>query len=274
MARLDNWLDLCPIAQGENLHRSAWLEWMRLGWIMGAKDFSLQGIGSRLGAWWPTIGLAIRIAFVGSLFGLVLGSRPFDYVPWLATGWAVWGMISSAITGSAGAMNGNKGLMLAIPIPKEAFVVKVIVKEFWLLVQNSLLIFLVLLVFQVPLTPALLLLVPGLIITAVFLFGLGLILGPLVAKYKDFGPFISSVVGVMFFVLPIMWKPESIESELAHLILGLNPLYHYLQIVRLPLLSEVPTDINYLLATAGAVVFLVTGILVMKRSRSKIVYWA
>jgi ABC-type polysaccharide/polyol phosphate export permease len=165
-------------------------------------------------------------------------------------------------------------LMLAIPMPKEAFVVKVIVKEFLLLVQNSLLIFLVLLLFQVQLTPALLLVVPGLIITAVFLYGLGLILGPLVAKYKDFGPFISSIVGVMFFVLPIMWKPESIESELAHLLLGLNPLYHYLQIVRLPLLSEVPTDINYLLAIAGAVVFLVIGILVMKKSRNKIVYWA
>ena len=249
-------------------------ESLRLGWIMGSRDFALVGIGSRLGKWWPTIGLAIRIAFVGSIFGLVLGSRPFDYVPWLATGWAVWGMISSAITGGAGAMNGNKGLMLAIPMPKEAFVVKVIVKEFLLLVQNSLLIFLVLLVFQVPLTPALFLLIPGLLITTVFLYGLGLILGPLVAKYKDFGPFISSIVGVMFFVLPIMWKPESIESELAHLILGLNPLYHYLQIVRLPLLSEVPTDTNYLLAIAGAVIFLVIGILIMKKSRNKIVYWA
>jgi ABC-type polysaccharide/polyol phosphate export permease len=96
----------------------------------------------------------------------------------------------------------------------------------------------------------------------------------LAARFKDFGPFISSIVGVMFFALPIMWKPESIESELAHLILGLNPLYHYLQIVRLPLLSEVPTDINYLLATAGAVVFLVVGLIVMNRTRNKIVYWA
>jgi ABC-type polysaccharide/polyol phosphate export permease len=250
------------------------MESIRLGWILGSRDFALMGVGSRLGKWWPTIGMAIRIAFVGVLWGLVLQTASGDYIPWLATGWVVWGMLSSAVTGGADSMGRSKDLMLAIPMPKEAFVVKVIVKEFLLLVQNSLLIFLVLLVFQVPITPALLLLVPGLIITAVFLYGLGLISGPLVAKYKDFGPFISSIVGVMFFVLPIMWKPESIESELAHLILGLNPLYHYLQIVRLPLLSEVPTDINYLLATAGAVVFLVIGILVMKRSRNKIVYWA
>jgi ABC-type polysaccharide/polyol phosphate export permease len=249
-------------------------ESLRLGWILGSRDFALMGVGSRLGKWWPTIGMAIRIAFVGVLWGLVLQTASGDYIPWLATGWVVWGMLSAAINSGAESLTRGKGLMLAMSMPKEAFVVKVIVKEFLLLVQNSLLVFLVLLVFQAPLTPALLLVVPGLLITAVFLYGLGLILGPLVAKYKDFGPFISSIVGVMFFVLPIMWKPESIESELAHLILGLNPLYHYLQIVRLPLLSEVPTDINYLLATAGAVVFLVIGLIVMNRTRNKIVYWA
>jgi ABC-type polysaccharide/polyol phosphate export permease len=165
-------------------------------------------------------------------------------------------------------------MMLALAMPKQAFVVKVIVKEFLLLVQNSLLVFLVVVVTGTRIGFELLLIVPGLILTTVFLYGLGLILAPLVARFKDFGPFISSIVGVMFFVLPIMWKPESIESELAHLILGLNPLYHYLQIVRLPLLSEVPTDINYLLATAGAVVFLVIGLIVMNRTRNKIVYWA
>jgi ABC-type polysaccharide/polyol phosphate export permease len=249
-------------------------EAIRMGWIMGSKDFALMGIGSRLGKWWPTIGLAIRIAFVGSIFGLVLGSRPAEYVPWLATGWAVWAMISSSLTGAASALSSSKGMMLALAMPKEAFVVKVIVREFLLLVQNSLLVFAVVFVTGTKIGFELLLIVPGLVITSVFLYGLGLILAPLVARFKDFGPLISSIIGVMFFVLPIMWKPESIESELAHLILGLNPLYHYLQIVRLPLLSEVPTDINYLLAIVGAVVFLVIGLIVMNKTRNKIVYWA
>jgi ABC-type polysaccharide/polyol phosphate export permease len=246
---------------------------IRLGWIMGSKDLALIGVGSRLGQWWPTVGLAIRIAFVGSVFSLVLGSRPNDYAPWLATGWAVWGMISSSLTSSSSTFTVSKGMMLALPIPKEAFVVRVIAKELLLLAQNSLLVIGVVLITGVGIGLELLLIIPGLFITSVFLLGVGLILAPLVARFKDFGPFISSIVGVMFFVLPIMWKPENIESEIAHLILGLNPLYHYLQIVRLPLLSELPTTVNYLLATAGAVVFLVIGMLVVRKARDKIVYW-
>ena len=101
-----------------------------------------------------------------------------------------------------------------------------------------------------------------------------MILGPMVARFKDWGHFVSAIIGVMFFVLPIMWQPERIQSDLAHLILGLNPLYHYLQIVRLPLVNEVPTNINYLLAAAGAVVFLGIGMIVMNKTRNKLVYWA
>lgn len=246
---------------------------LRAGLLMGRQDFITMSIGSRLGKWWPTIGLSIRVTFVGLVLGLVLGMRSPDYLPWLATGWAVWGMISSAITGSAGTMNANKGLMLALPMPKEVFVVKVIARELWLLVQNLVVVLGVGLVFGVQVTPAVFLVIPGLLITAIFLYGLGLILAPLVARYKDLGPFIGSIIGVMFFVLPIMWKPDSIQSELAHLILGLNPLYHYLQIVRLPLLSEVPTVPNYLLACAGAIVLLGVGVLVIRRTQNKIVYW-
>jgi ABC-type polysaccharide/polyol phosphate export permease len=249
-------------------------EAVRLGWLMGVQDYRMVGVGSRLGKAWPTIGLGIRVAFIGLVFGLVLNTSRGEYLPWLATGWAVWGMMSSAITGGSSAFSASRGYMLAIPMPKEAFMVRILVKELLLFTQNLSLVFAVVLLFQVPISPVLLLLIPGLALTAVFLLGLGMILGPLVAKFKDFGPFIASIVGVMFFVLPIMWKPSSIESSLAHLILGLNPLYHYLQIVRLPLLSEVPTDLNYLLASLGAVLFLAIGLWVMNRTRNKIVYWA
>jgi lipopolysaccharide transport system permease protein len=249
-------------------------ESVKLGWIMGFRDFLLLGAGSRLGQWWPTIGVAIRVAFVGGLWGLVFETSSRDYVPWLASGWVVWTMLSAAITSSTESMTRSKDLMLAVPIPKEAFVVRVIVKEFLLLAQNFLVIAIVLMVFKVQISSALLLIIPGLLITAVFLYGLGLILGPLVARHRDFGPLMSSIVGVMFFVLPIMWKPQSIDSEIAHFVLGLNPLYHFLQIVRLPMLSEVPTGTNYALAMAGSVTIVFIGLRVMKKSRHRIVFWA
>ena len=245
-----------------------------MGWLMGFEDFKRVGIGTRLGRLWPTISVLIRITFIGLVFGLVFQSDRAEYLPWLASGFITWSMMSTMITAGSGSFNSSKGYMLAIPMPKEAFIIRVLVREFLLFLQNLVVMAGVLIVFQMVPSATLLLLIPGLAITAVFLAGLSMILGPMVARFKDWGQFVSAIIGVMFFVLPIMWQPERIQSDLAHLILGLNPLYHYLQIIRLPLIDQVPTDINYLLATAGAVVFFGIGMIVMNKTRDKLVYWA
>jgi ABC-type polysaccharide/polyol phosphate export permease len=251
-----------------------WRQILKMGWVMGQRGFAVLGAGQSLGRLWPTIGLAIRITFVGIIFSLVFERRTVDYVPWLATGWAVWALISSSITSAANVFSSSKGLMLSLPIPKEAFLVKVVVTQLLLLIQNMALVLFVVVVSGVPVNISFLLCVPGVLLTSMFLIGVGFFFAPLVARYKDLGPLISSIVGVMFFTLPIMWKLEDIKSDLVQLVLGLNPLYHYLQIVRLPLLSEVPTDMNYLLATVGAFLALIVGTAVMNHTRDKIVYWA
>jgi ABC-type polysaccharide/polyol phosphate export permease len=247
---------------------------LKMGWVMGQRGFTTLGAGETLGRLWPTIGLAIRIAAVGIIFSLVFDQSTVDYIPWLATGWAVWGMISSSITSSASVFSSSKSLMLSLPLPKESFLVKVVVTELLLLIQNMALVLLVIVLSGVSVNASFLLVVPGILLTSIFLIGVGLFFAPLVAKCKDVGPFISSIVGVMFFTLPIMWKPEDIKSDLVQIVLGLNPLYHYLQIVRLPLLSEIPTGINYLLATVGAFIALILGAAMLNRTRDKIVYWA
>ena len=251
-----------------------WLQLCRSGWLIGQRRFAVLGVGQNLGRLWPTIGLGIRIAFVGVIFSLVFERSAVDYIPWLATGWVVWGMISSSITAGASAFSSSKDIILSLPIPKEAFLVKGVITELLLLSQNAVLVFGVLLLLGAPVSVNLFLVIPGIILTTAFLIGLGFILAPLVAKHKDAGSLISSIIGVMFFTLPIMWKPQDISNELIQLVLGLNPLYHYLQIVRLPLLSEVPTSTNYLLASVGVIFSLFMGSYVMNRTRDKIVYWA
>jgi ABC-type polysaccharide/polyol phosphate export permease len=115
---------------------SAWKEVFRLGWIMGYQDYKMANAGSRLGRYWPTIGMAIRIAFIGTIFSVLFNSSRGDYLPWLASGWIVWGFISSAFQGSANAYISSKAMMLSLPLDKRSFVAKVIIKEGLSLLKN------------------------------------------------------------------------------------------------------------------------------------------
>lgn len=253
---------------------SAWKEVFRLGWIMGYQDYKMSNAGSRLGRYWPTIGMAIRIVFVGTIFSVLFNSSRGDYLPWLASGWIVWGFISSVFQGSANAYISSKEMILSLSLDKRSFVAKVIIKEGLSLLQNLPIMLIVVLLFAINPGWQVLLFIPAAIITFTFQMGTGLMLGPLVARYRDIGPFISSILVVMFFVLPIMWRPQDLGDGLTRIIVGFNPFYHYLQLVRLPLIGDIPTLINWSLASAGALLAIAIGLFVYKKTIDKVVYWA
>lgn len=241
---------------------------------MGYQDYKMMDAGSRFGRYWPTIAMAIRIAFIGTVFGLLLESSRAEYLPWLASGWIVWGFLGGAFQGVSGAYVSSKNLMLSIPLDYRSFILRVVARDLLGFFQKLPLVLIVVIFYSVPVKIQILLSIPALLVTLVFLFGVGMALAPVLARFRDVGPFISSILGVMFFVLPIMWRPEDLNSEVAHFVVGLNPFYHYLQLVRLPLISEAPTVTNWILATVGAVTVFLVGTLVYKRTLTRIMYWA
>jgi lipopolysaccharide transport system permease protein len=87
-------------------------------------------------------------------------------------------------------------------------------------------------------------------------------------------PIISSVTTIGFFVTPVMWSPDLIgNNELAHILLGLNPFYHWLQIVRLPILGQWPTLENWAVALLVAGLGWGVTLLVYQKFRTMIAYW-
>jgi ABC-type polysaccharide/polyol phosphate export permease len=83
----------------------------------------------------------------------------------------------------------------------------------------------------------------------------------------------ASIMTVMFYVTPIIWQPSLIPSGTAHLLLGLNPLYHFLQVIRLPILGESPTFENWALATLIALVSVLVAYLAANKYKNRLPYW-
>ena len=92
------------------------------------------------------------------------------------------------------------------------------------------------------------------------------------ARFRDIPQLINSIVQIVFFVTPIMWKPELLRSR-DPIIADFNPFYHLVEIVRAPLLGQLPSAKSYM------AVLLITLVNVMivgaffARFRSRISYW-
>ena len=114
----------------------------------------------------------------------------------------------------------------------------------------------------------------GLGILVLSVSGLALILAVISARFRDVPPIVNSVVTVAFYLTPVIWMADNLgDNQLAHLLLGLNPFYHLLQVARLPLLGQLPTVENWSLSLLSAGVFWAAGLAIYRKFEHKIAYW-
>ena len=104
---------------------------------------------------------------------------------------------------------------------------------------------------------------------------MGLFLGVVSARYRDVPPIVASLVRILFFVTPIIWMPELMPGRalMLALVLDFNPFFHFVELVRAPLLGQAPELVSWL-AVAGVTLggWLLTFEL-LRRYRRRIAYW-
>ena len=250
------------------------LPWaIRFGMQLGLNDFKLANRRSRLGQLWSTIGVAIRIVAIGFVFGLFLTQDRGQYFHHVATGILAWTFISTALTTGSTAYLDGRNYVHGMATPKFGFPIRTTVREALLILQNLMLIPLIYLLAPRELSWSMLLFPFGFALAALATLGMAAMVALAVARFPDFAPLFSSAVGVLFFVTPIIWEPAALDGQLAHFLLGLNPFYHLLQVMRLPLMGVLPTDINWALSALSAVAFPLISIWLVSRFRNRIGFW-
>ena len=246
----------------------------RIGLTLGWQDVRQSYRRSALGQLWITIGMGVMIASIGTVFGIIFGADMRVFLPYLASGIILWGLLSGVLNDGTQAFIAAEGMIKQLPLPKMAHLIRVVWRNILTTGHNIIIFPLVLLAvggssgWQIVLFPV------GVAVSLLSVSGLALILAIFATRFRDVPPIVSSVLTVAFYVTPIIWYSDSLgDNQLAHLLLGLNPFYHLLQIARLPLLGQSPTIENWGLALLSAGVFWLVGLLVYKKFEKRIPYW-
>jgi lipopolysaccharide transport system permease protein len=243
-----------------------WPLWTRLGW----NDILKRYRRSLLGPFWLTASMGIMIAVLGVLYARLFRTPVPEFLPFLCVGLLVWNLISSFLVEGGVLFTGAESFIKQIRLPYSVYVYQSAWSKLIIFGHNCIIYFVVLLYFKIWPGAVGLLAVPGLMIVLVNGALMGLAVGLVSARFRDVPQFVNSIVQILFFVTPIMWKPELLKD---HGYLELNPFFHLLEIVRAPLLGHLPSLENYLavaLITALNVAF--AGVIFTK-FRSRIAYW-
>lgn len=246
----------------------------RIALVLGWQDVKQAYRRSAIGPFWLTIGMAVQILTMGLVFGLIFKTESTDYLPFLATSIIFWGLIATSINDGCMTFISSAEIIKQLNLPHYVFVVRTVWRTIVSAAHNLIIIPLVLLFFWRFPGWSLLGIIPGLIFLVLNISWVVWLLGIASARFRDLPQIVSSITTIAFYVTPVMWYPKLIENNsLAHLLLGLNPIYHWLQIVRLPIMGQWPTWENWGLAVLSAGVGWLVTLVAYKKYKNMIAYW-
>jgi ABC-type polysaccharide/polyol phosphate export permease len=238
---------------------------------LGLLDIKQRYRRSVLGPFWLTLSAGLLIAVMGPLYGRLFNLNLSDYVPYLAVSYVLWVFIAGLAVDACNAFIMAEAYIKQARLPFTVYAMRMVWKNFLMFLHN-LVIVLAVLLFLSPRTDWSALLAPlGVLMILVNGVWASLLLGLVCARYRDIPPIVASMVQLAFFLSPILWKPAMLGRH--QWAADWNPLFHFLEIVRRPLLGE------GLAASSWVAVLLVTAtgslitLAVFTHYRARIAYW-
>lgn len=244
-----------------------WPLWVRLGW----NDILQRYRRSILGPFWLTASMAIMVVSLGLLYAELFNTPIHDFLPFLTVGLLVWNLISSFAIEGGTLFTGAESYIKQIHLPYSVYVYRSAWSKLVIFAHNFVIYFGVVLYYQIWPGATTLLAIPGMVLLLLNGALINLLIGMISARFRDIPQVITSAIQIIFFVTPIFWKPEAIKTRTY--IVDFNPFYHLIELVRAPLLGNVPELKSYMAVLLITIFNLAVTGAFFSRFRARIAYW-
>lgn len=259
----DRALALADLAEG----LSRWRLWGLLAW----QDIKQRYRRSSLGPFWLTISMGVMIGTLGMLYGKLFKMEIQEYLPFLCIGLLTWTFISTSITEGCSVFVTSESVIKQIKLPLSSYVYRLVWRNLIIFGHNFIVFVFVAVFFEIWPGMAGFLAVPGLLLISLNAIWVALLLGMICARFRDVPLIVASFVQIAFFLTPILWQPSLLGERVGFV--AMNPFYHLLEIVRSPLLGQVPTVPNWVASVIISVVGWSVTFVLFARFRKRIAYW-
>ena len=238
---------------------------------IGMHDVRQRYRRSTLGPFWITVSLAVMVFALGLLYGQIFQQDLREYLPFIAIGFVVWGLISTLILKGCETFVAAEGMIRQLNAPLSIYAYRQVWSALISLAHNIWIYFALAWWYDINFSLRMLWAIPALLIILFNGFWVSILFGLLSARFRDVPLIIASIVQVVFFITPVIWRPEMLPGRA--LLLVLNPLYHMIEIIRAPLLGSAPTFENWIAVILISFLGAALTLLFYSTYRWRIPYW-
>ncbi|MFL6142030.1 MAG: ABC transporter permease [Labedaea sp.] len=273
--------------------------WSHLGWL----DIKQRYRRSVLGPLWITISQGVLALALGLLYSTLFKLHLQTFLPYIVVGFMVWTFISGCLLEGMETFISNEGLIRHLPAPLTVYALRTVWRQVLLFAHNMIIYAIILVVFFGALDepyqlntgycvadsaaichPGLgwysLTAIPAFLLLAINGGWVALFLGVISTRFRDFPQLVSSIIQLMFYMTPIVWPIDQLNAgggrdsvSWALPFVYLNPFYHFVQIIRAPLLGQAVSVWSWVVVVGTTVVGWALALVVMRNYRSRVSYW-
>ena len=241
-------------------------------WLfLAGQDIKQRYRRSVIGPFWITISTTIMITLMGPLYAVLLNNPVGPYLQYLAVSLIIWMFISTFINEACTTFIAAQAYILQINLPLISHVLRVLARCIFVMLHNVVIILVVLLIFPPASLSTIIFSFVGFVLVILNLFWIGILLAILCARFRDIPLIIGNLIMAAFFLSPILWKVDMLGRKA--FLAELNPIYHFMELIRAPLFGSMPTARTYVFCILMLVIGSAITMVIFSRFRSRIAYW-
>ena len=223
-------------------------------------DFAVQYRKTMIGPVWVLLGPTLFISTLGVLFSEVSNVDANQFIPHLAIGLITWTLVSGFITGSTTVFQRSRAQIMQGGMSLLDIVAVDVMRTVLHFLHQIVIILVIFFYYDLTWTLHSWVSLLGLVILIANGTWLTMFLGIVGARYRDLSEVVTAVMRIAFLATPIIWLPaERGSGGIMGAFLTFNPLYHFLDIVRAPLLGQSIAPLTWIVVgTITVIGFLVT----------------
>lgn len=202
------------------------------GWL----DVRQKYRNSVLGPFWVTVTMGISIFATGFVYAFLFKQDVSVYLPYVAVGFVMWSFITGYIGEACSVFIQNEAFLTQIRLPLLIYPLRLLWRYVVIFLHHLVVLLTVLLVFSKVSIVGLLAFLLGFFVLSLNIFWMGTFLGLLSVRLRDLPILISTAFQVLFMITPVIWPVSALGSRMK--IANINPFYHFLEVVRAPLMGN------------------------------------
>jgi ABC-type polysaccharide/polyol phosphate export permease len=244
----------------------------KIWFFLALDDIFARYRNTVLGPLWNAAYIIAQALALSLVFSIVFHQPLKIMLPYILSGMVAWVLGPANILECAGLLIWFGGTIKTQNFPFLFYALRVVARAGLMFLHNLVALVLIMPLFgHLPLIN--LTIVPAVLLIMTLSVPYCLMMGMLCARFRDMQMLVTNFAGVFFLMTPIVWLSSAVSGSKSAQVIGFNPFYYMVDLIREPLLNFLPSTNDWLVCGGIALIGWLLCVLCLAAFRPRIPFW-